>query len=161
MFYEVMDNFGEHYKLQPKVELYSVRDFMGQEMFGLAIALDEVLEASQETRAFGVLTVSFGEFIGLKNSAYIDTNNCWFAQQLLDKGMATDTGFRKSSGFCEYPLWVFKEEFLKEIESENYAKYSSCYDAYMKAAERMFGGCEEDSEMESDMAAEDNAIALQ
>ena len=55
------------------------------------------------------LTVSFGEFIGLKDSAYIDTNNCRFAQQLLDQGIAVDTGLRKSSGFCEYPLWGFQE----------------------------------------------------
>ena len=71
----------------------------------------------------------------MKNSAYIDTNNCRFAQQLLNQGFAEDTGLRKSSGFCEYPLWAFKQEFLEEIGGENYAEYSQCHDAYMKAVE--------------------------
>ena len=49
--------------------------------------------------------------------------------------IAEDTGLRKSSGFCEYPLWAFKQEFLEEIGGENYAEYSQCHDAYMKAVE--------------------------
>ena len=118
MILEITDYFAGPVKLQPRLELYSVRGFMGEEMPGLAIVLDEVMGE-----------VSFGEFIGLKDSAYIDTNNCRFTQQLLDQGIAVDTGLRKSSGFCEYPLWEFKKEFLEEIGSENYAEYSRRYDA--------------------------------
>ena len=135
MTLEITDIFGNRVELQPRVELYSVRDFMGQEMPGLAIALDEIVDEPHGMEPYATLTVSFGEFIGMKNSAYIDTNNCRFAQQLLDQGIAEDTGLRKSSGFCEYPLWTFKQEFLEEIGGENYAEYSRCYDAYMKAVE--------------------------
>ena len=113
MILEITDYFGNPVKLQPRVELYSVRDFMGKEMPGLAIVLDEIMGAPDEMEQYATLTVSFGEFIGLKDSAYIDTNNCRFAQQLLDQGIAVDTGLRKSSGFCEYPLWGFKKEFLE------------------------------------------------
>ena len=81
---------------------------------------------------YAILTKSFGEFIGLKNSAYIDTNNCYFAQQLLAQGMAKDTGFYKESGFCTYPLWQFEEEFLREIGSKNYERYSEKYDDTMR-----------------------------
>ena len=135
MILEITDIFGNRVELQPRVELYSVRDFMGQEMPGLAIALDEIVDEPYGMDPYATLTVSFGEFIGLKNSAYIDTNNCRFAQQLLNQGFAEDTGLRKSSGFCESPLWAFKQEFLEEIGGENYAEYSQCHDAYMKAVE--------------------------
>lgn len=38
----------------------------------------------------------------------------------------------KHSGRCVYPLWTFKEEFLKEIGAENYKIYSDEFDHYMK-----------------------------
>lgn len=121
---------GETVSLIPKVALYTVHDFMGKEMPGLAIILEE-----GEGMGFDTLTVSFGEFIGMKNAAYIDINNCPFADQILALGVAENTGFTKNSGFCSYPLWVFKEDFLTECGKENYKKYADAYDAYMRAAE--------------------------
>ena len=78
-----------------------------------------------------MLTVSFGEFIGMKNCAYIDSNNCDFTAQLLEQGMAKPTGFTKHSGFCEYPLWEFDEQSLKDMGAENYEKYNTAYEQYM------------------------------
>lgn len=118
---------GEPVTLIPKVELYRVEDFMGKELPGLAIVLE-----TENDEQYSVLTVSFGEFIGMKNAAYIDVNNCSFADQILEAGIAENTGFTKISGFCEYPLWVFKEDFLVEHGKENYKKYSDAYDAYMQ-----------------------------
>ena len=84
------------------------------------------------TEQYAVLTVSFGDFLTLKNCAFIDTNNCPFAPQLLSDEIAQDTGHSKISGYCEYPLWVFKEDFLKEIGGEKYEQYSEQFDAYMR-----------------------------
>lgn len=126
MTLEIKDYFGKPVSLTPRVGLYEVYDFMGKEMPGLAILLDE----TESGEPYAVLTVSFGEFISVKNSAYIDTNNCRFADQLLDQGIAELTSFTKQSGFCTYPLWVFKEEFLQEIGGESYQKYSQAYDDY-------------------------------
>ena len=53
---------------------------------------------------------------------------------LLEQGFAEDTGLTKHSGRCIYPLWTFKEEFLKEIGAENYKIYSDEFDHYMKDA---------------------------
>ena len=64
MILEITDYFGTPVKLQPRVELYSVRDFMGREMPGLAIVLDEVMGEPDEMEPYATLTVSFGEFIG-------------------------------------------------------------------------------------------------
>ena len=124
---QIKDFSGNPVTVIPRVELYSVTDFMGQDMPGLAIALDE----AGEMTPYATLTTSFGEFIGIKNSAYIDTNNCPFAEQLLAQGIAEPTGLYKTSGFCRYPLWVFDEEFLQDIGGEKYQQYSQAYDQYM------------------------------
>ena len=50
---------------------------MGKEMPGLAIVLEDVTNVA-EPEEYCMLTVSFGEFIGMKNCAYIDSNNCDF-----------------------------------------------------------------------------------
>lgn len=129
--YAITDYFGDKILLAPHVGLYTVQDFMGEELPGLAIVLDEVNPINGERDQYGVLTVSFGEFIGMKNCAYIDTNNCSFADQLLKYGIAEDTGFTMPSGFCTYPLWKFNEDFLKAIGGEQYKEYSDAYDNYM------------------------------
>lgn len=133
MVFEISEYYtGGKIRLKPRVELYDTRDYMGTQMPGLAIVLDEVDQNENVTEHYAVLTVSFGEFLPVKNCAYIDANNCPFAPQLLAEGIAQDTGHSKISGFCEYPLWVFKENFLKEIGGDKYERYSEQFDAYMR-----------------------------
>ena len=134
MTFDITDFLGQKVALHPRLELYTVHDFMGQELPGIAIALDFTDPETGKLEQYAILTKSFGEFIGLKNSAYIDTNNCYFAQQLLEQGMAKDTGFYKESGYCTYPLWQFEETFLQKIGREHYETYAQQYDAYMQAA---------------------------
>ena len=133
MVFEISEYYtGGKIRLKPRVELYDTRDYMGKQMPGLAIVLDEVDQNENVTEQYAVLTVSFGDFLTLKNCAFIDTNNCPFAPQLLSDEIAQDTGHSKISGYCEYPLWVFKEDFLREIGGEKYEQYSEQFDAYMR-----------------------------
>lgn len=134
MKYDIKEFSGRRLTVQPRLELYSVRDFTGKEMPGLAITLVDITNEDNPSD-YCLLTLSFGEFIGMKNCAYIDTNNCDFADQLLKQGMATKTQFTKESGFCEYPLWLFEEKDLREMGEAAYETYSSEYDKYM--AEKM------------------------
>ena len=92
------------------------------------------IQGADEKEQFAILTKSFGEFIGLKNSAYVDINNCPFAPQLLNRGFAKDTGLYKESGFCSYPLWTFEETVLKETGGEKYERYARAYDEYMESS---------------------------
>lgn len=127
--------YGKEKELMPVLEHYSVHDFMGKEMHGLAIILfDKNEETGEYDIPYTLATVSFGEFIGIKNSAYVDLNNFPFAVDLVEQGYAEESGFTKESGCCTYPLWIFKEEFLKEIGAEKYKVYSDEYDRYMKEA---------------------------
>ena len=126
---EIRNFLGEQIQLEPRLGLYRVSDMMGKKLPGLAVFLDELTPAGREP--YCALTVSFGKFIGIKNSAYIDTNNCGFAGQLLKPEIAQATGLYKTSGFCRYPLWIFSEQFLKEVDAETYRKYAKEYDSYM------------------------------
>lgn len=129
---EITNLFGDSVTVRPRIELYAVTDFMGSELPGLAVVLDEVGETPDDLDTYAFLTVSFGEFIGIKNSAYIDMNNCPFAEQLLRQEIAEQTSLSKQRGFCKYPLWIFKEDFLKAVGGENYQIYSQAYDEYIQ-----------------------------
>lgn len=96
------------------------------------------LQTYEGGEPYGVLTVNLPhqmtdicEMIGIKNAAYIDTNNFPWATQLIYKGFAIDTGFTKKSGYCEYPLYQFNEEWLKSLKpiipERNYDLYEKKY----------------------------------
>ena len=130
MKYELKYGCDIEVTVQPRLELYTVQDFMGTDMLGLAIILDDVTNP-EEPKEFCSLTISFGEFIGMKNSAYIDIENCPFIDQLLKQGMAQDTGLTKRDGFYDCPLWLFEENMLKSMGEDNYNTYDTAYRQYM------------------------------
>ena len=142
--------FEHEFEVTPETHLYTVSDFMGKEMHGIAVRLTWNNPETGIPQPFAMITKSFGEFIGMKNCAYIDLNNCPYATQLLQEGIAVDTGFNKQSGMCTYPLWQFKEEFLKEHGEANYKLYSDEYDRYMNA---MCSG-ESEEDLEEDQTEE-------
>ena len=104
---------------------------MGEKMHNISLNFTHMEDGAE--MPFANFTLNFGEFLGMKNCAYVDTNNCWFADEILETGIAEDTGLTKISGFCKYPLWSFKEEFLEAVDKEVYQKYSDEYDGYMKS----------------------------
>lgn len=67
MLFEISEYYtGGKIRLKPRVELYDTRDYMGKQMPGLAIVLDEVDQKENVTEQYAVLTVSFGDFLALK-----------------------------------------------------------------------------------------------
>lgn len=123
--------FDKEWELIPEVTAIIAPDFMGTEQ--LNIGLNLYTEGESGLEPFAVFTKHFGEFIGQKNCAYVDTNNCPFADQLLTQGIAIDTGLTKQSGFCTYPLWQFNEDFLKGANAKLYDLYSESFDEYMES----------------------------
>ena len=121
--------YGREEKLIPKLFFCSVPDFMGEKHNNIGIRL--LYEGKYGLETFANLTKNFGEYISMKFCAYVDTNNCQWANQLLEQGIAEDTGFTKQSGFCTYPLWLFNEEFLKAVDEDIYKRYLEEYDKYM------------------------------
>lgn len=109
-------------KVVPSLGLYQVQSIDGIG-WGLALGL-----LTEDGDLYDFLTVSFGEFISIKNAAYIDTNNhreaiAW----LTENGFGKATPLTKKSGFCEYPLFVFNEEMIKNTDTESYNQYSEQY----------------------------------
>lgn len=129
--FKISNSLGE-VEIYPKLALIEVKDFMGDIHHNLHIRFD--YEEDGARLPYADFTVSFGEYIGMKNCAYIDTNNCRFADVILQSGVATDTGLTKQSGFWEYPLWIFKPEFLSSIGKEQYEAYSKEFDNYVSGA---------------------------
>ena len=69
MLFEITEYYtGEKIRLKPRVELYDTRDYMGKQMTGLAIVLDEVDQNENVTEQYAVLTVSFGDFLTMKTA---------------------------------------------------------------------------------------------
>ena len=92
--YEVI-SYGGKYQVEPSLDLYEVEDFVGEKRYGLAICLN-VVENNKVVEPFATFTVSFGDFIGIKDAVYIDTNNCDFADQLHRQGFGIKTGIKRA-----------------------------------------------------------------
>ena len=103
---------NKSFEITPHLKLVDVTDFMGEKQHNIGLYFTHIEDGAE--MPFANFTLNFCEFIGMKNCAYVDTNNCWFADELLETGIAQNTGFTKISGYCKYPLWQFKEEFLKQ-----------------------------------------------
>lgn len=129
---EIIDSFGDTIVVEPELDLYTLYDFMENKMPGLAIELYSYDEDGFR-EPYATLTVNLGEFFGIKDCAYIDTNNNSFTAQLLNMGFCQDTGLTKQSGFCTYPLWKFDNAFLKAIDVHGlYDTYEKKFDKYME-----------------------------
>ena len=130
--FEIVDSFGDSIEVEAELFLCNTYDFMGNKMPGLGIQLYDVDEDGFRG-PYATLTQNFGEFLSARDCAYIDTNNCSFARQLLAMGFCEDTGFTKQSGFCTYPLWKFDRNFLIEIDVNGvYGAYEKKFEEYME-----------------------------
>lgn len=129
---EIVDSYGDTVVVEPELGLYTAYDFVENKMPNLGIQFYSYDEDGYR-EPYATLTVNFGEFLGVKDCAYVDTNNNSFTDQLLAMGFCQDTGLNKQSGFCTYPLWKFDSEFLKSIDPEGlYDVYEKKFDAYMR-----------------------------
>ena len=71
------------------------------------------IELMEGDEPYATLTKNLHD-LGSKKCAYIDTNNCPWAPQFIEKyNLGTDTGLTERSGYCIYPLY---EMNLEELE---------------------------------------------
>ena len=72
---------------------------------------------------FADLTVNLGDTTP-NYCAYVDTNNLPDAETFIaDNELGTYTGFVKRSGYCEYPLYMFNSDKLRELCLDGLAMY--------------------------------------
>lgn len=106
------------------LHLYQQEDCTGEDRAGIAIQL-YLLDGTP----YVTLTKSLGEFISIKNAAYVDENNVTanVINVFVNEGYMRKTQLTKSSGFYQYPLYLFDEDFLKKAGKESYEIYESSY----------------------------------
>lgn len=64
---------------------------------------------------FATLTVNLENFLQGKDSAFVDTNNCPWAEQFIqDNGLGEPLGVYGESGWCTYPLYQFNLDEIPE-----------------------------------------------
>ena len=79
MLFEVSKYYtGEKIRLKPRVELYDTRDYMGKQMPGLAIVLDEVDQNENVTEQYAVIANTLLKSLllkgkGVKSCAHVYT----------------------------------------------------------------------------------------
>lgn len=139
--YEVpyKDMYGSEYTLIPELRLYDAYDILtGTNRPLIAIQL-HFIDEEMAREPFAMLTINFGEYIGVHNAAYIDTNNLGnnITDWLEEIGAGHKTQLTKQSGFCEYPFFIFNDDFLTKIEDNGqcFAKYNKSFDEYTRTFE--------------------------
>ena len=107
-----------------KLHLYQQEDCEGKDRPGIAIQL-----YLMDGTPWVTLTTSLGEFISIKNGSYVDENNVFpdIIKTFENAGYMKKTLLTKSSGFYQYPLYVFDEDFLKKAGKESYEIYEASY----------------------------------
>ncbi|MBR3208901.1 MAG: DUF4313 domain-containing protein [Bacilli bacterium] len=76
-----------------------------------------VLIETTEGEPFATLTVNLASGIAEGDYAYVDTNNCEWAEKFIKENeLGTPTGIMGYSGFCEYPLYLFDTSKIREAK---------------------------------------------
>lgn len=146
-----------HYQniLIPQLCLYNSYDTLtNQTRPTIGIHLDCIDETTGCREPYAMLTVGLGEYIGIHNAAYIDTNNLGnrIIEWLEKNNLGQATPLTKQSGFCQYPLFIFNDEFLAKIEDTEQClkEYNNSYDDYLKYFEPSYEIDEDDLDMEKE-----------
>lgn len=126
--FDIMGDDGHIHAYYPNLLLSTFKNEAdGKDGYNLWINLRH-LEDDGEIDHFCYLTLNVDELVTPKNAAYVNPVYCNFTDQLLQTGIAVDTGVRKTVGEITYHLWIFEQEFLEDLHSTYYREYSERYD---------------------------------
>lgn len=100
------------------------------------IAVELISFEDGEPEPFGSLTVNIDapapDYCG-----YLDTNNLSNAEKFVtENGLGEFTGLTGRSGYCEYPLYLFNADRLRELCPEQMAVYEQSIGAVKKEPEK-------------------------
>lgn len=103
-------------KLKLYNKTYDVTPFKSTYLNNKTLA---VLLEDSDGYPFATLTVNIEASNTMANHeyAFVDTNNCPWAEEFIkESNLGTPVGFTGFSGFCEYPLYKFNTELMKDVE---------------------------------------------
>ena len=104
MEYLKVNLYGETFKVKPYKTSYASNG-------NLAVVLID-----EDGELFDTITVNLDNVFQSENKAFIDTNNCQYAEKFIEKyHLGEYDGINQGSGFCYYPLYVFNTDKLEEL----------------------------------------------
>ena len=97
----------------------SVKVLRSKYIYGGTLAIG--LVDSKTGEPYADLTVNIESVGASENCAFVDTNNCRWAEKFItENGLGEDTGIKGRSGFCTYPLYKFNLEKMADMELVEY-----------------------------------------
>lgn len=99
------------YKCETEFGTYDVSIEISTYYCGDNLAISLITEDGEP---FAILSVNLPEWTLPNNIAFVDTNNCpWAEKFIADNKLGRPTGMTGTSGYCTYPLYRFYMEKLK------------------------------------------------
>ena len=99
------------YKVETEFGTYDVTIKTGKYLYGDNLAIELITDTIEP---FAKLTVNLAEWTLPNNMAFVDTNNCPWAEKFIsDNKLGRPTGMTGTIGYCTYPLYRFDMEKLK------------------------------------------------
>lgn len=99
------------YKVETEFGTYNVSIETSAYYCGDNLAIRLITEDGEP---FAILSVNLPEWTLPNNIAFVDTNNCPWAEKFIsDNKLGRPTGITGTSGYCTYPLYRFDMEKLK------------------------------------------------
>ena len=90
--------YGEEYEIWLRKSAYASNNSLA-------------VQADCDEGPFATLTVNLNNFLQGEDYAYVDTNNCPWAEEFLqENNLADPVGVYGQSGWCTYPLYHFNLE---------------------------------------------------
>lgn len=106
-FYPIIDADGDRENVAPIAMKYMDNNT-------LAVCL-----YTEDGEPYADLTVNLEDSMANCEMAYVDTNNCpWADNFIKDNGLGEPTGKVGKSGFCTYPLYKFNLDMMAKYEEE-------------------------------------------
>ena len=99
------------YKCETEFGTYNVTIETSRYCYKNNLAIGLVTETGAP---FAILTVNLAEWRLPNDKAFVDTNNCpWAEKFIADNKLGKPTGITGTSGYCTYPQYRFDMEKLK------------------------------------------------
>jgi len=99
------------YKVETEFGTYDVSIEISTYYYGSNLAINLITEDGEP---FATLTKNCAEWTLPGDKAFVDTNNCPWAEKFIsDNKLGKPTGIKAASGYCTYPQYRFDVEKLK------------------------------------------------
>lgn len=99
------------HKVETEFGTYNVTIKTGKYLYGDNLSIELITDFAEP---FARLTVNLPEWTLPNDKAFVDTNNCpWAEKFIADNKLGRPTGITGTSGYCTYPQYRFDMEKLK------------------------------------------------